>query len=575
MERKSTVQWTCALVVVAMLAGCVQPGDVNPTDLTRYQKSLADREGDARESNEGRGLYRPAPSEYVPTLDVRTVEDANGVEVEAIFLPLEDAILRGLANNLDIQIVSYNPAISRQRMVEAAAAFDYVMFGALDYTRTDQQGATFGKQNSRSAQLGVRKTFITGAQASLSYTLQRLHDEVSFTRYEPTLDLEVTQPLLRNGGMKFNLAQLRIARLSHRADLESFRQTVEETVTQIVAAYWALKQARTDVVIQENLLKETVKTHKEVIIRPEARENVEKMQTWSTVLSRRIELIRARKALGDAQDNRAKLLADPQINLRAEAVIVPVTEPETAELDIDPADQLLTALVHNPALRQAKLAIAAAAINVDVAENQTLPRLDLTLSTSLHGRQRNIHQANENLFRGDYASYGMAIAMEYPIGNRERMAALVRRRLEKSQALSQMQNTADQIAQLIQERIRQIESAYDRYLEHEQEVETLRELVKGFEALVTKKARTPQNLQLLLDAQGRLGVALRSRIAAQIDFNNALMDLYRATGTTLESQRIKINLPTATGDEAWPEFELPDPQKAFTPSDENTKISTE
>ena len=49
--------------------------------------------------------------------------------------------MRTLANNLDIQVVSFNPPISREQTIEAAAVFDYTVFGSTTYARTDTPSA--------------------------------------------------------------------------------------------------------------------------------------------------------------------------------------------------------------------------------------------------------------------------------------------------------------------------------------------------------------------------------------------------------------------------------------------------
>jgi outer membrane protein TolC len=583
MDGNVRSRWMLGLAGLILLAGCIEPGDVDPTVLYRYQRELASRDGDDRLSADDLGLYQPAGN-GIPRLMVRTVTkrfvkhdavarlaendeafDPNDLyearQVKQIPLTLEQAIVRALANNLEVQISGYDPAISRQDMVQAAAEFDPVVFGEWSYEKRDRQGSTLGQTKNRGIQGGIRQKLITGGTWSASFVQARNFDDVNGSRWEPEARFEFTQPLLRNAWPSFNLARLRIARVSHKAEIEGFRATVEDVVGRVIQAYWTLQQAQIEMEIVEGLLEETIATHKKASMRPEARENVEQKQTNSAVVSRQLELLRAEKAVGDAREALEKLLADPQVNLRSDAYITPVTLPDPTPVNIDVGDQLLTALRHNPVLQQARYAISVAAINVEVARNQTLPRLDLTLSGGLHGRDRARGQANDYLYAGDYASYSMAIAAEYPIGNRERLAELYARRLERAQSITRMQETADQIAQLIQERIREIGTTHQEWQQRNREVAMLRKLVVGFETLVQEKAMTPNNLQLLLDAQARLATALRAQARALVGYQNAQTDLARVTGTILQAGNVKIALPAAVGEAPWPKGLFVEPDR--------------
>lgn len=573
-------------VAGAWVAGCVAPGDVEPTTLYRYHKKLAMRIGAYRKGDEGMDVYRPARRGAIPELPVRVVTrrvvdhptitrlaDANAsldddpavgafdanqmyrqVEVPEIPLSLEQAIVRALAGNTEVQISGYDPAISRQDMVKAAAEFDPVLFGTWSYDKIDRQGATLGEQTNRGIEAGVRQKLITGGTWSTSFAYARNFDDVNGSRWEPEVSFQFTQPLLRNAWGGFNLARLRIARISHEASLAGFRDTVEDVVTRAAAAYWTLQQAQTETLIVQELLEETLRTHRKTVLRPKARENIERKQTRSAVVSRQLELLRAEKALADARDNLRKILADPQINLRSDAVIHATTPPDPTPVVIDPADQLLTALRHNPVMKQARLAIQVSAINIDVAKNQLLPKVDLSVGTTLHGRDRGRNDATDNLLTGNYASYSLALTAEYPIGNRARLADLYARRFEYAQSVTQMQDTADQLAQLIQERIREIETTHHEWQQRSREVKMLELLVQGFETLVREVAMTPNNLQLLLDAQGRLATARRAQARALVGYQNAQLDLARETGTALKLPRMKIALPAAADQASWPEM---------------------
>ncbi len=545
----------CSALTLAALVGCVEPGGVDVSQLiNRYQRMVAQRPADAlRESTDGMGIYRPDDETTIPRLRVIPRRDPNtGQEWTEVRLPLQEAVIRALMNNSEIHVTGYDPAVARQEIVKAAAAFDPVVTGGLSWEWTNRQNSTFGRTRSLEPQVGINQRTPTGATVGLRAAFPQTWDEINRREYEPELVAELTQPLLRNGWKRFNLAELRLARVSHQANLETFRQTVEDVINRVIEAYWTLYQARINLAIQEALLEETIRINNIIQVHPEARENVEKKQTQSTEINRRVTLIELRKAVADAQEQLARLLQDPQINLRGELMIIPVTPPDDAMIEYDAADQLLLALKHSPALRQARLAIRAAAIQVEIAQNQALPRLDFIASAGYHGSDSELHQSLEEWARFEHLSDSLGLEVEYPLGNRARLAELYSRQLQRTQAMVRMQETSDQLAQSIQERIRQVASAYARWQKRNEEVAILRDLVDGFRTLTLQKATTPNNLQLLLDAQGRLAQARSQQVSALVEYNVAQKDLAQITGTILSLENLRVALPVAADEAPWP-----------------------
>ena len=469
-----------------------------------------------------------------------------------VSISLDQAILRALANSLDIRVVSFDPAIAREDMVRSAAAFDYTLFGATDRIHAENKQAngfagSISKQRDWS--LGVKQHTITGADWSLQWAMTRSWDNSGFlkvlnTHYEPTAVLQVTQPLLRNAWPGFNLAQLRIARVNARVSDAAFRDKVEEVITQVVSLYWTLIQSRQSLEIQRRLLDQTQDTYGITLSRYQVdATGVVITQLQASVKIREAALITARKNILDVQQALARLLNDPQLNALSDCEVVPTTPMVTEKLAIDPVDQMFTALKHNPQLEQARLGIAASEINVSVAKNQTLPKLDLSASAGIQDLAIQADRANRDMLKGDYASYSIGLAMEYPIGNRSALASLRQSKFQRTKAIVTMQNTADQIAVSIQERIRQIGSSYDQIVAQHAAVKASEAQLSAIEVTERVRARlTPEFLQLKLQVQQTLASSQQAELQAMVDYNSALADLARITGTTLDQHRVEISM---------------------------------
>jgi len=259
-------------------------------------------------------------------------------------------------------------------------------------------------------------------------------------------------------------------------------------------------------------------------------------------------MIEARKSLQDAQDSLVRLLGDSQLNLLQNFQLVPTTEITPLPVKIDTADQLLTALRLSPLLAQARYAIDQAEINVKVAKNELLPVLNFTAGVGLNGGSTSRRgQVWDDVYSGNFTSYHAGLEFEYPIGNRSARARLAQSRLQRLQLITEMQNSADKIAQVVRERIRQVRSRYEEYRIQTKNLAASRAKLKALNDMEKIRGKlTPEFLDLKLSTQAQVAAAQQSVVRAIVRYNTGLLDLAQATGATLEMNQVKLALPLVT-----------------------------
>jgi outer membrane protein TolC len=205
------------------------------------------------------------------------------------------------------------------------------------------------------------------------------------------------------------------------------------------------------------------------------------------------------------------------------------------------------AMKKNPIIQQARVAITIADINIRVAENQEMPRLDLIASSRLQGLARVQGQSQDRFNSGDYASYAVGLSLEYPLGNRQREAELLKRRIERRKAISTLQNVADQVAIQAKERIRMIETNCAEIQIQEDAAQAARIHLQAVEDSEPIRERlTPEFLLVKLQAQGALADAERAEIKAIVDFNISLARLAQTMGTVMELRQVSTGLPVVS-----------------------------
>jgi outer membrane protein TolC len=534
------------------VAGCVSEKVADYGELTDYQQQQVSKAPQQRAGEEGLDALRPVPEPKLAELQV--VTDPNTGK-KKINLTIEEAITRTLVGSPEIQIVSFEPQISKEELTKQVAAFDRSIFGRYDYSKDDEpiNSTTLsdvGLTRTRLWQAGVKQRAVTGSELSLAWALTRTWDDLATrrfsTRYEPMVTFQIKQPLLRDGWQQFNLAGVNAARLNYEISFTSFREQLENVASQVIKTYWTLLQSRRDSQIQRWLLEKTIETLTRVIDRKDIDATIVQIkQIESSVESRRATLFETQKRIIDVQDSLARLLSDAQINVLEDSELVPVTEPKVELISIDTFEAVKSALQNSPIIQQNRLKVDVAQINLDVSRNQALPRLDIVASADWLGFAEHENEAYEKLFNENQAhsSYAIGLSFEYPLGNRQRQAEVRRRRLELSRAVSNLQNISDKVTIVVKEKIRKVETSHRQL---QAQTAALKAAKIHLEALedseLIREKLTPEFLQVKLQAQANLANAQQGQIKAVVDFNIALVELAQATGTVLQLHHVEAAL---------------------------------
>jgi outer membrane protein len=553
-----------AILLIAQLSGCVSDEVEDKGIITSYQQTLAEQGPQLRaDPLRPLAILRPTPTPdgILPELEV-VIDPNTGRKI--FELTIEQAIERALANSPEIRVVSFDPSIAKQDITKAAAEFDITAFGRMNYEQDDNPVNSIfqpGQSDVRLLESGIKQKGITGSEWSLSYALTRSWDDLTGrslpTRYEPILAFQIKQPLMRDAWEQTNLAGVNIAKLNHEIALLDFRQKAEDVSTEVISAYWRLLQARRDFETLQKLLQRTLETLKKVLGRREIdATDVQIKQMEASAKAREAVLLQASKRIIDAQDALMRLMADPQMSVLDEVEIVPATPPSMMEEEFKQfptkdkqgqAEILRLAMKKNPKMQQGRVAITIADINIHVAENQEMARLDLIASSKIQGLAQSQGRAQDRLNSGDYGSYAVGLSLEYPLGNRQREAELLKRRIERRKAISTLQNVADQVAIQAKERIRMVETNHAEIQIQKEAAQAARIQLQAIEESEPIRERlTPEFLLVKLQAQGALADAQMAEIQAVAEYNISLAELAQTTGTVLELHQVSTALPAIT-----------------------------
>ena len=466
-----------------------------------------------------------------------------------VYLSLAECVRRALANNLTIRFEGYSPAIETTRIVEAEAQFDPQVF--FNFTENKQNAPSGVPEidgtttDTRSINAGLGKLLATGAAVQAGYSFSRVDTDLSAQvgtldpAYTNNYALEIRQPLLRNFGIDFNRAQIRISRNNHEISVERFRRQAQDTLLEVESRYWELVQARrrvsivAEVLAQAEALLDTVQ--KRVIF-----DSIPAQipQTEARVAERQAEYVRAKAAVRDAEDQLKNALNDPQLNAAEDLEIVPTDNPVLEPMVVDTLAELQTALENRSELHEAELQIKNAHIALGVARNQALPRFDVTFRTTFNSLGSNPDDAWDKLNAADFIEYMVMLEFEWPIGNRGPRAAVRRARLEQSQALVGLKRVTEEIILSVNRAARDLQTSFNEIMPNIQQAQASAEFIRMLE--LRKETMDANTLNTIFGSQESLAAARVRLLQALVGYNTAIVNLERSKGTLLKYNNVVL-----------------------------------
>lgn len=558
-------------LLALIVAGCAK--DRAPFDPREFQQDERRTSGEILPRDK-QPLPTTLQSPFLPATTQNTTQPvtvpatgpAIGVE-PTIRISLREVVQRAVANNLEVKVEGYSPAIEETRVTEAEARFDPTFFSTAQFeSRDDPIGgsssilgesiATSGEAEIFTLRSGVRQILPSGAEVELRYQVQ--HNDllrastdifqpgvIESAYWENELALQITQPLLRDFGVATNRARIEVARNNQRISLLDFRRQLETTISELEEVYWAQVQSMEDVRIQEELLNDTLETAKLLFKRRfQDVTRVQISQANASVEIRRAGLIRARARVRDLSDEMKRRMNDAEFPVTGATLLLPANDPLEQPVRFTLEDQIATGLENRLELGQQQLRIDSTYIAARVARQNLLPQLNVTGGVSALGISDNLESGNlgsafENQADFDGISYAVGLQFEIPIGNRAARAGYRRSRLQQEQAITQYAALIDQVAFEIKRALREVETTW------EEMVATRQAVFANEDALYALRQReeaneplTPEFVDRKLNQQERLAEARRARAASVTNYNNAIAQLERAKGTLLRYNNV-------------------------------------
>ena len=460
-------------------------------------------------------------------------------DVTDMQLSLAQAVERALRDNPTLIDARLRRRVERFDLAQAERRFvPELSFGTLSVEQTADIGED-AKLYRLAAGPGVLLHLPTGGIVEMHPAWSLFLDESRQTVSDGAgVRLRLRQPLLRGGGLKAGTAPVRLARINEAGHVLAFEASIMDVVTAIIYRYRAVIGAERLVAIDRGALDRT-RTMLDVnraLIDTGRMADTAIAETEAEVARRELALIRSR----DRRDNALRDL-NVMLNLDGGSRVVPTEaasfDPTTGPPDLNAV--LARGRIGHTGYRRALLDIERAAINVTLAENDTLWDVSLTADVELH-RSRAADAPGAALERELTRPVTVGIALSVPVGD----AAAKARRRTRLAARTAARQAEHALASTVREMETDVHNGVRAVSVGLREVELAQ---RALDLAATKLEVEQQKLRLGRSTNFRVTQfeadfvqAQVSELNARIGYLNAIAALDRTVGSTLDTWGIDI-----------------------------------
>ncbi|MGB8170594.1 MAG: TolC family protein [Chthoniobacteraceae bacterium] len=460
-------------------------------------------------------------------------------------LDLETALQQALAKNFSIQVDRFDPKIASEGVRQELGRFDPV-FDITAKRSEDNRQDVFLRglqlQTNRVSRLDDLSSGISGVTAwgtkyDLSYGTsgQTGTRDALIAPYDASGRLALTQPLLRDAGPTVNLAQVRIARTAVKISEWQLRKRIIDVMTTTNFVYNELQASIEEMQVAERsreLARQLLKDN-QARVEIGVKSPLDVTEARAEVAAREEGVILARRTVLDNENLLKQLVTRDMLTMLDTRV--EIAPPPSPRFSADVRGGVADALALRPDYRQALLDLDQRHIRVALQKNHLLPRIDLTGSLELLGIENDFGGAASRIAQRDRTSWTAGVIFSIPLGNREARGALNQANLEAAKALVAIEQLEQQIIVDVDNASGQIVTSRQRITSTREARRLARESLDAGEERL--RAGTGTTF-VVLELQKKLAESELAELRAVADYNKAVSEYQRQTGTTLREHHV-------------------------------------
>ena len=478
-------------------------------------------------------------------------------------LTLEQALGLALAEAPELQILHSDWFIRQVEIARQDAVFDWTSFVEGVWNRdsvpvsSSLDGATNRlRSRTSSGQAGLRRLLRDGGELEISQVIGTENSNSQFispnNQGTSRLQMEWTHRLLRGGGEAYNSSRIRIAAIENDSSFDLFQEGVQDHLLNVASSYWILVLRRGRFVQSVTSWNRAGDVAREMAERVDLDVSPAMLdRARSEVATRLAAAIEAQHDVYRAQDALLRLIYGPEFVQYASREVVTRTLPMKQAPAVAAETQIERAIRNRSEVHRSIRNIKIAAVQYEVAEEEVLPVLDMTLTGYAAGLRGNNDVGGSiiNQFTEGEPGVGIGFNFEVPYRNRAALAAAEQARVAIKRMQAELETTIADVSEDVRDQVTQ-RNKYGAVLR--QQWESLARSRRLLKTIQTRRRYLADGtrvadlyLENLLQTQERLELAESRYLQSQIRFAVADNALLRAVSMI-------DTLAAPTGAEAGP-----------------------
>lgn len=481
-------------------------------------------------------------------------------------ITVESLLTAALYHSAQVRVLSDTPLIRETAITEADAEFDWTAFMESNWNDISEPvGSTLTTggpprfSNERwDYDLGARRTTRSGGKFQISQQEGKERSNSVFfipnNQGTSRLTLSYTHPLLRGSGRAYNTSMVILAQLDAGVAQDDLAAELQDHLQEVVKGYWALYLERASLLQRHRLYREGEVILQEMRHREEldvVRNQIVRAQ--AAIASRKANLYRGATAVKNAEARIRALVNAPDLGTMDECELATMDTPQVELIPLQMAETIETAFRHRPEVAAGLKQIQAASIRRSMTKKELLPALDVVLETYVAGLRGNSDIAGSftDQFQRGAPSYTTGLRMEAPISNRAARSRHVRREIETRQFENQLKTILAALQLEVEIAVREVETSHKEFLAKRESVvaatSELGYITERWKLLPSDERSASLVLEDVLAAQERLTAEEFGMLRSEVNYNLAVMELKRVTGTLLEMEGVAVSRSDACG----------------------------
>lgn len=514
------------------------------------------------QSNTDTAFYQmKVPTEKTHTIDTLELEQYRTPEQpklpsvfelppeppEKIELALDQCRALALENNLDLAVQLLSPTIAAENVSAERAKFEASFYTNYNFYKIDQPAATDlliqGSQSeTTNTNLGVQIPLQTGGVISFDLADTRTESNFQSSIFNPSytndLSLSISQPLLRNAGVRTNTHSIRIAEYDKNIVDAQTKLEVISVIAAMDRVYWRLYAAVEQLKVnkQRYELATAQLDRAKRFVEAGERAQIEINRAEAGLAQSLESIITAENSLRDRQRELKRILNKSGLDSKSATFISPTTDPNPVHYTFDSDLLIQQALENRMEMLELEIQIAKSISNIHYLRNQTLPVVSLDYTYNVNGLGPTRSDAYDLLQKRDFNDHIVGLQLLIPLGNQAAESNLRAAYYSRMQTLSSKQNRERMIEVEVLNALDQLESNWLRVLAARQST-ILNERL--YQAEIRQFENGLSTSTDVLEAQTNFTDAQSSEINALAEYQIALVDLAYATGTLLGAAQVE------------------------------------